>query len=168
MLCDECKIRPASIHITKINNNKKVERHLCEECAEKLGEMKVAFQKNISVNDFLKGMFNLDFISDKPQNVSCPNCGMTYDDFSRGGKIGCSVCYQTFYHQLEPLIRRIHGTCSHTGKVPKRAGGSLALKQKLKQLRHQLDQLVGREEYEKAAKVRDEIRALEVELGMKN
>jgi ATP-dependent Clp protease ATP-binding subunit ClpC len=33
MLCQKCKTRPASVHITKIVNNKKVERHLCGQCA---------------------------------------------------------------------------------------------------------------------------------------
>ncbi len=39
MLCDDCKERQASVHITKINNGQKTERHLCEICAEKAGEL---------------------------------------------------------------------------------------------------------------------------------
>lgn len=163
MLCDDCKKKPACVHLTKIVNNHKVEKHLCEECAN-IGES-VHFMEapgNFSVNDFLKGLFN-HLVVDEPQeqSLTCSNCGMTYDDFSRRGKIGCSQCYTTFSARLEPLIRRIHGSSSHTGKVPKRSGGKLALKQKLKRLRLELSQFVEKEEYEKAATLRDEIRQLE-------
>ncbi|MFC2753468.1 MAG: 2Fe-2S iron-sulfur cluster-binding protein, partial [Cardiobacterium sp.] len=27
--------------------------------------------------------------------------------------IGCSVCYETFHHELQPLLRRIHGSSVH-------------------------------------------------------
>jgi len=39
MLCQKCKIRPVSVHITKIVNGKKVERHLCSQCAAEEGFM---------------------------------------------------------------------------------------------------------------------------------
>jgi len=37
MLCQKCKVRQASIHITKIVSGKKVERHLCPICAAEEG-----------------------------------------------------------------------------------------------------------------------------------
>lgn len=39
MICDECHINPATVHVTRIVNGKKVIRHLCAQCAEKLGFM---------------------------------------------------------------------------------------------------------------------------------
>jgi protein arginine kinase activator len=167
MLCDDCKERPASVHITKINNNVKTEKHLCEQCAQKAGEMTFFTENQFSVQDFLKGMFNFTNLPHSGQSVPCPNCGMTFEDFSRGGKIGCSDCYTTFGRRFEPLLRRIHGTSRHTGKIPKRAGGDLALKQKLAKMREELEQHVRREEYEAAAKVRDAIKALEKEINKK-
>ena len=95
----------------------------------------------------------------------CPHCGMSYSDFLHTGKIGCSVCYQTFRHQLEPIIRRIHGASIHSGKIPHRSGGALELKHTLEQLRRKLESCVANEEYEKAAQYRDEIRALEKKLA---
>ncbi|MEN6414647.1 MAG: UvrB/UvrC motif-containing protein [Veillonellales bacterium] len=162
MLCDECKKRIACMHITKIVNNQKVEKHLCEQCAKENGEISFLVDNKISVHDFLKGMVNQCF--DSPQNhneTACPLCGMTYSDFSRNGKIGCSVCYTTFGSRLEPLLHRIHGSSVHTGKMPKRTGGALEIMQQLKRLRQELEQHVAREEYEQAAVLRDEIRNLE-------
>ncbi|EAX46673.1 UvrB/UvrC protein [Thermosinus carboxydivorans Nor1] len=167
MLCDECKRRPASVHITKITNNHKVEKHLCQQCAQASGEGSFSFGPQFSVHDFLKGMFNHGFAEGHiaQSQPACTNCGMTYQDFSRTGRIGCSACYGAFGQRLEPLLRRIHGASIHTGKLPKRAGGQLELKQRLKRLRQDLERHVANEEYEQAARVRDEIRSLEKQLS---
>ncbi|HMM23151.1 MAG TPA: UvrB/UvrC motif-containing protein [Selenomonadales bacterium] len=166
MLCDDCKERPASVHITKINNNKKTEKHLCDICAQKSGELTFSTEAQHTVQDFLKSMFSYGFSSQPAPRTeyTCPHCGMSYSDFSRGGKIGCSQCFAAFGERLKPLLRRIHGTSSHTGKVPKRNGGKLAMQRKLQQLRQELDRHVCHEEYEQAARVRDEIRLLEKEI----
>jgi len=166
MLCDECKKRTACMHITKIANNQTVEKHLCEQCAKEHGEMNLTIDANFSVHDFLKGIFNKGFTEGANwQNTSaCPQCGLTYSDFSRNGKIGCGECYKAFGDRLVPLLRRIHGTSGHTGKVPKRGGGKLVIKQQLKQKRKDLEAHVANEEYEQAARLRDEIRAMEKEM----
>ena len=167
MICDDCKEKPASVHITQINNNQKTEKHLCELCAQKSGEINFSAGANFSgVQDLLKGMFSQGNANPPCNKIApvCPNCGMTYCDFGRNGKIGCSICFTTFGEQFEPLLRRIHGSSRHTGKIPKRTGGKLALKQKLRQLRRDLEGFVNREEYEQAARVRDEIKTFEQEL----
>lgn len=167
MLCDDCQKRQATVHITKINNNIKTEKHLCEVCAEKAGELSFATDSQFGVQDFLKSLMGSGFAG-VPQQVSeaaCPNCGMTFEEFSRTGKLGCGECYVAYGDRLEPLLRRIHGTSGHTGKIPRRSGGKLALMQRLRQLKADLQRHVSREEYEQAAKVRDEIRNLEEQLN---
>jgi protein arginine kinase activator len=167
MLCDDCQERPASVHITKINNNQKTEKHLCEACAEKAGELTFATDANFVFQDFLKGMMGGSpaGLPQQRNEAACPNCGLTYSDFGRSGKIGCGECYTAYGDRLEPLLRRIHGTGSHTGKVPRRGGGKLALRQRLRQLKSDLERHVSNEEYEQAAKVRDEIKALEGQIN---
>lgn len=165
MLCDDCKERPVSVHITHINNNQKTEKHLCDQCAQKSGDISFSTDAKFGIQDLLKGMFNHGFANiPQVKAEACPRCGMTYGDFSRGGKFGCGDCFTTYGERLDPLLRRIHGTSSHTGKVPKRSGGKLALRQKLRELRHSLEHHVVHEEYEQAARIRDEIKALEQEL----
>lgn len=166
MLCDDCQKRPATMHITKIHNNKKVEKHLCAECANSGGETGLfTWDAKLSVHDLLKGMFSHEYpevaSSAAAKYESCDNCGMTYRDFSRDGKIGCGSCYNRFGLKLEPVIRRIHGASGHTGKIPKRGGAALSLKSRLMKLKHDLEKHISREEYEQAAQVRDEIRELE-------
>lgn len=165
MLCEDCQKRPACVHITKVNNNFKTEKHLCEHCAQKAGEFSFSADAGLSVQDLLKGMFSQGFVEAQPKTVSvCPNCSMSYSDFSHNGKIGCSVCYSTFSDRLERMMRRIHGANAHTGKVPRRTGGDLAARQKLKKMKRQLESYIASEEYENAAKLRDEMRQLEKQL----
>lgn len=162
MLCDDCQERPASVHITKINNNQKTEKHLCDICAQKSGDLSFASNANFAAADFLTGLFNHGVSAPRPRpQTECPGCGMTYGEFSRSGKIGCSECLNTYGQQLRPLLRRIHGTSTHTGKVPKRGGGQLAAKRRLKELKQELELSIRDENYEQAAKLRDEIRTLE-------
>lgn len=166
MLCDDCKKNQSCVHMTQITSTEKIDKHLCEECAKKYGDLLFNADQNFSVNDFLAGMFN-NGMGDaaQPKAVVCPNCSMTYRDFSRTGKIGCGVCYTTFEERLEPLLRRIHGASSHNGKIPKRTGGQIKIKQRIKRMRKALSAHVASEEFEKAAALRDEIRALEKTLS---
>jgi protein arginine kinase activator len=97
--------------------------------------------------------------------TKCEVCGLTFDDFRQKGEFGCSDCYVTFREELKPILRRIQGDVIHKGKVPKRAGGTLSIKREIEKLRDNLKELVAKEEYEKAAKVRDEIKKLEAQSG---
>lgn len=170
MVCDECGKNEAHIHIMQIGPNGRIEKNLCEECASGYGtRMFTSREKSMSVNDFLKGVFSSageeeNSAPEQHHELVCPNCGMSYQDFQQTGKIGCSVCYDTFRHQLEPLLRRVHGSSVHSGKIPHRSGGALELKHEIEILRRKLQEAVRQEEYEKAAEYRDRIRTLEKEL----
>ena len=168
MLCDDCKKNEACVHIVQISPEGKIDKNLCESCAAKYGNLMLQPEKNVSMNDFLKGIFSggqKESTGQDIQEMVCPHCGMSYSDFLHTGKIGCSVCYQTFRHQLEPIIRRIHRASIHSGKIPHRSGGALELKHSLEQLRQKLESCVASEEYEKAAQYRDKIRAMEKALS---
>lgn len=162
MLCDECKERPAKVFITQIINQQKYEQRLCEECAKRKSEGEAAFAQPLSVQDFLKGLFQ-HALPAQPfaTETACPQCGMTYSDFERQGKFGCRTCYATFAARIEPMLRRIHGASQHNGKLPRRAGSRQALYQRIQHLRQTLERCVAQEEYEQAAALRDEIRGLE-------
>lgn len=168
MLCEECGRSEAIVHIVQIGPGGRSEKNICMSCAARYGETILrAQQQNVSVNDFLKGIFGgsreESEATDDAPHITCPNCGMRFQDFSRAG-IGCSVCYDTFHRELEPLLRRIHGSSVHRGKIPRRSGSSIMLRQEAEQLRARLKEAVAREEYEKAAEYRDRIRSLERQL----
>ena len=60
MLCDDCGRNEAVVHITQIGPDGKIEKNLCEECAAAYGEFLTPQQRhrNVSMNDFLKGIFS--------------------------------------------------------------------------------------------------------------
>ena len=166
MLCQECNNNEATVHMKKIVQGKKEEIHLCEECAkEKEG---FNLESSFSLNNFLAGMFDIEkepsiHIGDRKE-LKCDNCETDYRKFKEIGRFGCSNCYKQFKEKILPLIRRVHGNISHTGKIPKRAGGEISIKRKINELKEELKAAVDKEEFEKAAKLRDEIRRLEKQI----
>ncbi len=178
MLCDDCGRNEAVVHITQIGPNGRVEKNLCQRCAAKYGNFMFHPEQldDTAVNDFLKGVFShapehpaeeeqRKEETPRQQELVCPSCGMSYRDFQQTGKIGCSVCYETFRGQLEPLLRRIHGSSTHSGKIPHRTGGTLELKHEIELLRARQQEAVAKEAYEEAAECRDRIRSLEQQLA---
>lgn len=160
MLCERCQKEIASVHVTKIVNGQKNELHLCQDCARELGE----FGSNIDLPNLFAGIFDQSSSwSSSPvvHQQKCPTCGSTLEDFLRINQFGCSDCYDTFQSEIEPLLRRLHGTTHHEGKVPVKGYARLSVDRKIKMLREQLKQAITIEKYEQAAKLRDQIRALE-------
>lgn len=159
MLCDECGKNEARVHVTHIVNGEKTEEHLCESCAKKNQSI---FNTNFSMENLFSAMLNNAFggTSNIP-GKSCKTCGMTFEEFRNIGKFGCSDCIETFKPRLLPVIRSIQGYDTHTGKIPKRAGGSYKIQKDIERLREELKVMIAQEEYENAAKLRDKIRDME-------
>lgn len=167
MLCDNCKQKDANVHITKIVNNNKTSLNLCEDCARQYQqEMGNFFQANFSFPKFLGSLFEqAGFVPENEsiiqKTLSCPECGTTSREISQYGKLGCVECYNAFRQSLIPIIKGVHGRETHIGKVPQRSGKDIRLKQEISQLKKKLSDLVAGEEFEEAAKVRDQIKELE-------
>lgn len=173
MVCQECGKKPATLHFTKIINGEKTEYHFCESCAREKGEMIPGTTGGFSIHNLLSGLLDFEpqgsqgaMLGQKnPQSLRCENCGLTYSQFSKIGRFGCSECYKHFSARLDPLFRRVHGTTEHAGKIPKRSGGQIQYRREVEQLKRQLHLLVENEEFEQAAKLRDRIRELEKKLS---
>ncbi|MBO2945852.1 UvrB/UvrC motif-containing protein [Paenibacillus sp. F411] len=168
MVCQECGIRPATLHFTKIVNGEKTEFHFCETCAREKGEMIPGTANGFSIHSLLSGLLDLDPSgkgqlsgAKAPQVPRCEECGMTYTQFSKLGRFGCSSCYSYFSDRLDPLFKRVHGSTTHVGKVPKRSGGRIQTKRKIAELKKELHEHIVQEEFETAAQIRDQIRELE-------
>ena len=147
------------------------ETSLCSMCAEKHGFGAKQLFVNIgqeASEDGQDGLFGGLFAAMSDEKASgsrgqnaCSECGMRFSDFLQDGRIGCGECYKTFSSELYPTIKRIHGRGGHCGKVPKGKSGEIEKKRKLEELRTNLRKAVEEQEYELAAKYRDEIRDLE-------
>lgn len=175
MICQECNQRPAALHFTKIINGEKAEVHLCEKCAQEHGEVFMfGGDSGFAINNLLAGLFNMDSSYQKPAQspfhqeevLQCSHCSMTFPQFLKVGRFGCAHCFETFKEQLKPVLRRLHsGNWAHTGKIPKRIGGGIYLKKQIEELKDELQVCISHEEFERAAKIRDEIRSLEKKIA---
>lgn len=201
VLCSLCHKNNAVISYTEVINGIKKEQFLCSECAKKYtaGGAGMGFS---SPAGLLAGLLasvlgqtddGLDDSEIQKTNLKCPECGMTYNEFLKYSKFGCSQCVRTFGFVLDGYLKKIQGSCEHCGKqypgpetvtlrvlepeensasekisasflqsdsvqAEDKNGDSISRKQAL---RDQLKAAVEAEEYELAAKLRDEIRTLE-------
>ena len=162
MLCDNCKKNEATINFTQVANDKKIEYHLCESCASKLGFKNPLKAVPFPLGDFLSSMVDKD-IKEKTGalvQVNCPQCGLTFSEFSKTGKFGCGKCYRAFKTQLDDLLRKIHGSNRHEGKIPRGDSESMEPLRKERELQEQLRKAIKNEDFEKAAELRDQLRLL--------
>lgn len=184
MLCEKCKQREATVHKQAIVNGMSHSEHLCSECAAKenngwFGDFDQFFNNDFFSDQAMGNWFQPFFqsmSSSMPTKQlgkvdACPHCGTTWEDFQRNGLLGCSECYTHFADVLPPLLRRLHGQAEHIGKKPRAAAETsqrtetptpeeapvLTEKEKLqKAMREAIDT----ENFEEAARIRDELKAL--------
>ncbi|MFH1857601.1 MAG: UvrB/UvrC motif-containing protein [Candidatus Omnitrophota bacterium] len=181
MLCDICKTNQATVHLTEIVDEEMTELHLCEGCARKKS---ASMEQHFGLSDLLAGLADLgaQLGEEAEAQIVCSNCGMTYDDFKRIGRLGCSNCYEAFRKSLTTLLKRIQDSGQHIGKTPKgkrvrpasappaaqaapqtppRAPAKERPKSELEILQEKLRKAIQEEAFEEAAKLRDKIRAFE-------
>jgi len=167
VLCERCKENQATVHYTEVINGQKRELNLCEACAKELQPQGFSFMPQLNFHDFLGGLMGTNFggfAKTSPRGGRCEVCGLSESQFAQRGLLGCGSCYDSFGSTLNSLVRRIHGTNTHTGKVPERTSDRVKLVKKVEYLRNQLKQAVEAEEFERAAQLRDSIRELEKRL----
>ncbi len=189
MLCEVCNMRDAKICYTEIINGQKREQYLCEECAAKRTSiMKNPFADgSFSLGGLLAGLISKELnkasggdkrkteieskVDADKEELCCSECGMTLKEFRDTGKFGCPNCYKTFEPFFSKNIKIIQATDRHCGKYPKnykdiaekagkeKAEGKAEELSNVEMLSIRLQQAVEREDFEEAAKIRDEIKA---------
>ena len=164
MKCENCGKRDATVHLTEIKKGVKQEMHLCEPCASEKG---LPGKATFSISDLLAGITSAAQSKKVKQEreIQCPTCELTLSQFQSSGRFGCPDCYTTFKDDILPLVEKIHDASQHVGKVPKRVGEEVGLQKDLRHLQVELKKTVKAEDYEKAAKLRDQIRRLEEKIN---
>ncbi len=156
MLCEECQKNQATVAITVSAGDEKTTRNLCNDCLKKM-EHSLA---SGDLQSFLSSVLSLLSSKQVPQAQSCTGCGLTYHDFEKSGKLGCANCYITFAKELRPMLRRIHGDTHHVGRMPESFLKANEREKQIEILKQKMDDAVAVENFEDAAKYRDELRAL--------
>ena len=165
MRCMVCKEKEATVHLTQVVEGKMKKVDLCEECAREKG---VDDPTGFSLADLLLGlgasqeMAQATSTSGEP---TCPTCGFSQADFKKSGRLGCPDCYRTFADGLDSLLKNMHKGTRHEGKIPRRLRQNRDAHAHIESLQKQLTDAVTTEDYETAARLRDDIKALKDGLG---
>jgi protein arginine kinase activator len=170
MKCQHCE-KPATFHITELTGVEVDELHLCEEHARNYltpvdpqsespasQTLAGALAQQLQLGQTAEDLARLD-------QQACPVCGITFYEFRNQGRLGCPHDYSCFEEELEPLMMNIHGAKEHVGKRPRRSSAGSEQQTELIRLRREMKEAVENEDYEKASKLRDQIKELEEEIS---
>jgi protein arginine kinase activator len=169
--CQTCAKEKATLQYTEVVGTVKKVQWLCQRCAELRGLMAWQADAASAVEQDGTGPELVGPYAIEPTGTAvkvgharrCEACGTSLVAIRRSGRVGCPQCYETFREHLEPLLRRVHGAVEHRGNAPVGRGDVVRQQVELSQLRRELQEAVRREDYERAARLRDEIHRREAE-----
>lgn len=170
----------------EIRNGKKSVLHLCLECAGKKALPHGGLLDGLDLADIMKAFeTELEKRSDAEEQAEkdpwgpCPVCMWKAADIMKTGLFGCPECYTHFKDLVAEKLLELNNAKIHTGRVPDYSGDlfhreeddgirSLAGKQadsdalahRIAELKQDIEGSIRREEYELAAKLRDQLRQL--------
>jgi protein arginine kinase activator len=180
MLCEKCKVREANIRYTEVINGVASEHNLCSQCAREMdfgqhSGLAGLFDSDYPIGKILSQLLGRGAREEENQtreleNLVCPTCNTSYVDLVKNSEFGCPDCYRMFDLLIGDKLKQLHGSDRHTGKCP---AGSESLEQEdilekpisteeeIQILRSRIQEAIAEEDYEAAARYRDEIRGLE-------
>ena len=162
MKCECCKKAEATIHLTQVIDGEVKKLNLCQTCAQKNG---IDLNSPISITDVLLGLGQPG--AGKPNDLSafdlsCSRCQMTRSEFKKRARLGCPECYNAFMGELSALTQAMHHSRQHVGKIPARQGNEARITAQVAALQKDIETAIAKEEYERAASLRDKIRSLKL------
>ncbi len=159
MLCELCKLRPATQKVVEVVAGEHREWHLCEECAQKVAQGLVVQESEEAEKP--------EAPSPPPPGATlrCPSCGLSYDEFLKVLRFGCAECYTAFHENLQVLLKELHGDYHYRGEPYRPDPQKERWLRELDRLQGALETAVLEENFERAAELRDKIQKVLEKLG---
>lgn len=169
MICEQCGERPATVIVKQNQQGHLTEKHLCHVCAAENHNISFSFDQDpMAIHNLLANWFPKQQAAVTPvrkEVPTCSSCGFTFQKFLSLGKFGCAECYSTFSSQLVEILKRVqNGNTEHTGKIPASYGTTLKIKKEIEELRKQMQAAIQDENFEEAARLRDQVKVLNEKL----
>lgn len=189
MKCDMCD-NEATVFLTQIVDGKMTQVNLCDKCSKEKGVTDpTGFQlADFLLGNAAQKKTRTSSAED--DTLACPECGFTRAHLKKIGRMGCPECYSTFGDDMDNMLRAMHKGTRHVGKVPGRQvsvpvpspkaerpepaaavapaapkppppPAPVSPKKKLADLKAAIELAVMEERYEDAARLRDEVKAIE-------
>ncbi len=153
--------------LTQIINAEVTELCLCESCAKERGlfdPKALTFAEKFFPEELkervdrivreLSGQMQEHPSPHKPHVdliTQCPACGFTLEDYRRTCRLGCPSCYSVFAREISAF------SAATAADTPDTNSRQETAKEKLER---QLREAIEREDYESAARLRDELKSL--------
>ncbi|MDR3320854.1 MAG: hypothetical protein LBS93_00270 [Synergistaceae bacterium] len=178
MLCSNCGKREVEVLIKQVVNSEVHNLNLCRVCAEELGFISPDIP-SITISFSLGEPEPLDHKKTKRMKLEkkdsaydaliCSVCGMKYSEFRISGMLGCPACYESFRFPLGARFQKEQGAESHwsgseafegIGVLQDEAETAATRRVRnerlanIDRLRHEIEDAVSREEYERAAELK--------------
>ncbi len=168
MLCQRCHKNRASVRYAEVVDGKVNNLQLCRDClARQRDDTETGFELSDPAPVLTNRSASRAPLIDPASTAgTCVACNTTLKSIVDTGRVGCSVCYETFPAELESLLEGMHVALTHRGKTPRVNDNRSRVRADLQNKRTLLKTALGLENYEDAAGLRDEIRALETGLGV--
>lgn len=167
MLCQKCNKNQATVRYAEVVDGKVADQHLCHECMLKQ-ETRDTTGFKLSAPKAMRRPGMRPVVDRESVKRACPACGITLMEVVASGQAGCTRCYEVFSDALEPVLSSIHdmpAAVRHRGKVPQKDDVRERFHAELRTKRALLRSALKAENYEEAAALRDEIRAMEARVG---
>lgn len=155
--CDRCGKHSSLTRLYQIRGSEVSEYWLCDVCGRDVGLEPHSPRFAASVGDLLGALVH------NGEETACVSCGTTFEQIRHTGRVGCAECYRWYRRQIVELLGREELGTEHAGRLPRRLALVKRLLHDREQLRGELEAAVTAEEYEKAARIRDEMIRLESE-----
>lgn len=164
MLCQKCHKKLASVRYAEVIDGHVTEIHLCPDCLIEVQRNPKGFNFASTESQVKEQREDTENIVKKSKTKTlCSVCGTQINYIHEKNKIGCFTCYKSFGPEIESILEVIQGGSSHIGKKlnyaddEERVRAQILLDTKKALIR----QAIKSEDYESAAKLRDEILNLE-------
>ena len=166
MLCERCHKRLATQRYAEVVDGRTTAKSICKTCLDDL-------QNNACSGFELSGAaptpnreFFKRFSTDRmARHILCSGCGMDLVDALQNNTLGCSMCYSSFSEHIPSVLRALQPGLAHRGKIPVHESDREQLNVQLQSKRFLLRTALKTENYEEAARLRDEIHEMEGELS---
>ena len=162
MTCERCT-RDASVHLTDSVDGRRREIHLCRSCARAAGVTLPEAPPKLGLDQVVQKLIvaHVGELVGELAELACPDCGLRFMEFRTSGRLGCPTDYLVFARGMLPLLGRSQPATRHVGKAPRRP--AVASDRPRLKMRSDFRAAIAREDYERAATLRDLLRPKEAD-----
>ena len=166
MKCDSCQEK-ATVFYTQVAEGKLKKHTFCESCAEAKG---ISSPEGLFMGDeLIPPLPEAETVLPSPPAESletldeCQHCGFTLNNLQKIGRLGCPECYHVFAGEIARRLPSMHKGQIHAGYIPASLMKQEVLRGELSELEKELALAISEENFEEAAKLRDQIAEFEAE-----